>query len=417
MSQPVSSPEAILEMLSPSLRTHAQALSFLSPLGFSRLAAQHACGIRARRPAQLKGLAEAVVGAETAVPTVAQAELDNLYESLRQLSDLGVLERHEERFRMPARFRTLLSAEATGEQIQRDIISGYVDWMEKNHPDPSRMLEEESSWRLALDYSLALPELEAAAYLVGWTCAPGGYFHRRREHSTRLKLFQRIMPSLEGRRDTQTAWLSFLYASILRQLNQLDEAEAALRRSIQLADELEAIHEGGMARGELAAVCMQRHRFEEAMELYQEKMAAMQRIHDPAEFAETIGELAEALVVQQRHADALDLLEQRLGLLQTMGNLRGACLTRLALGDVLAELGRFEEAVANYRLAMPHLQEQDPRNAAVALANLGLYLSRSGKRTEALQTLEAARQGFEKLKLPQQAHEVRQLMAELRSET
>lgn len=414
MSQPVSAAESHVASLPPHLKRYAQALSFLPPLGFSTTAALHACGIRPRQAAQLAGLAESVVGSETGAPQVSQAALHALDAALEQLISLGILEKQDERYRMPARFRTLLCTDAPASTIQGDIILGYVDWMEKNRADASLMLAEESGWRLALDYSLSLPNLEAAAYLIGWTCAPGGYFHRRREHHVRLKLFQRIIPLLQQRRDTQAAWLFFLYASVLRQLNELEQAESALRHSITLADELDAIHEGGMARGELAAICMQRHRFEEAMTLYEEKMAAMQRVHDPAEFAETIGELAEALVVQQRHAEALDLMEQRLGLLQSLGDSRGACLSRLALGDVLAELLRFEEAVANYRLAMPILEALDPRNAAVAYANLGLYLSRQGKKEEALQTLELATTHFERLKLHPQAQEVRQLMAELK---
>ena len=409
---------ASLRTLPTALRSLMEALSLLPELGFSFVAAQHAAGIKPRLEARIAGLDESVYGPAEGAPLPSTAELHLLRSQLDELSARDLLQSSGETWRMRGPIRQALGVFDKQPYAVR-LAEGFAGWLEA-HPPPQAMLEEEASWRRALELALEVNALALYSWMLTLTCGPGGWFHRRRELAVAQKLIEQGLKahgypeSIQP--DPLLANILFLRGGLLRLENRLDEAAQALEDSSQVADTCKLTREFGMARGELAAIRMQQLRFDEAIPLFHEKMAAMQTAHDPAEFAETCGDLAEALVIKGEHLEALDLLEQRLGLQQAMQNPRGVALTRATLGDILADLNRFQDAVANYQLALPELEKLDPRNAAVARANMGIYQTRLGDRQGALTSFKAARAVFVQYRLTNEIQMIDGYLQDLWSE-
>lgn len=417
-SAPVESPDLAQRLagLAPEALTLLRSLSLLPELGFSFEGAQHAANVRPRKAATLSGLRESVYGAEEGAPSLSQHELQTLRSQLDAFHKIGLLQSQGDGWRMPSSVRQALG---TFDRIEhsRALIEGYASWLEAHLGDPSAMLEEEAGWRKAMSLALEAQQRELFCWMATLTCGPGGWFHRRRELGTAQTLLDSGL-TLHGYPDSYSpdpllANLLFLRAGLCRLENKLEEAIGHLEASGRIADACKLPREVGMARGELGAIYMRQLRFDEAIPLFHEKMAAMQTAHDPAEFAATCGDLAEVLVIKGEHLEALDLLEQRLGLLQAMQDSRGAAMTRLTLGDVLADLQRFGDAVENYRLALPELEKSDPRNTAVALANLGIYQSQLGDRPGAIESFQKARRIFSQYRLASEVQMVDGYLHEL----
>lgn len=404
-----------LATLDPGALTVLHACAVLAEQPITEVGLRAALGIHEKTPAKLEGIEGHLAGPATGTPEVDAEARQTLLLHRSHLLELGWLEAQGNGHRIPPTLLPLLPPPAPElrTQLELTFVVGMLEWVGRNAHQLTLLLEETSSWNLALKLAKSGGQGEEYGLLIGHLARPGGFFHRRRDMASRARLLADAVTTLAGRGDGLEAWILYLHAGLLRELGQLDQACSALERSEALSRAQKDTRAQGMALGELAAIRMLQTRFPEAIELFHGKLDAMQKVSDPREFQVTLGELTEALTVAGKLEEALTLAEQRVGLLQTMQDERTAALAGLGMGDILAEMNRFDDAILVYREAISALEGVDPRNRAVALGNLAIFQAKRNLLPDARATLKEAVEQFTQLGLKQQAAQAQAFLEEL----
>lgn len=142
-----------------------------------------------------------------------------------------------------------------------------------------------------------------------------------------------------------------------------------------------------------------------------ENLAALrlgEQVQDEQTRATAVSQLGRAARGQGDLAGALDFYRQSVALHAAVGNDRGVALGRRRCGEVLAELGKDDEAIAELEAAAESMRELgDPNQHARAVMALASLRARQGQHETAAEMLLAGLEVVESLNSPYYTAEIR----------
>lgn len=170
---------------------------------------------------------------------------------------------------------------------------------------------------------------------------------------------------------------------------QLDEAALALRRGLELAEQIGSIEEIGACLGNLAMVELERRRFDEAIAYNLRAIEEFERIGHGAGRAQTYANLAWTLLHAGEHRDALGYAERAIEAAAAIGHPLAAADAVDTLARIALDEGRVEDAVER------------------ALDAADRYLD-AGAAPQAATSLELAADAWERIGEPERARASRE---------
>tara|TARA_R110002096_G_scaffold171490_4_gene344418 strand:+ start:28054 stop:31266 length:3213 start_codon:yes stop_codon:yes gene_type:complete len=191
-----------------------------------------------------------------------------------------------------------------------------------------------------------------------------------------------------------------LLGKALSDLGQLPESEAMLHQSIEYATK--AGNDVSVASSWLALmhlVGVEREQHQEGYEMGRMARLAMSRGKaNPFRFAGVDKATAAILLREGKAAEAIELLQPLLPIYEQAEDTTELAFFLAALADAKAADARYDEAIADYRLSLAHLESvvgRDHLENVYVLNNLSVALKNSGKIAEARVALERSLAIFE----------------------
>ncbi len=191
-----------------------------------------------------------------------------------------------------------------------------------------------------------------------------------------------------------------LLGKALSDMGELTESEAILRKSIEYATV--AGNDVSVASSWLALmhlVGVERENYEDGYEMGRMAKLAMTRGRaNPFRFAVIDKATAAILLREGKAGEAIELLQPLLPLYEKSAETTELAFYLAALADAKAADARYEEAIADYRLGLAHLESvlgPDHLENVYVLNNLSVALKNVGKVAEARETLDRSLAIFE----------------------
>lgn len=184
-------------------------------------------------------------------------------------------------------------------------------------------------------------------------------------------------------------------------LGQIDHAQRAYRRALELSTRLRLHSLRGRALTGLGLVERARGRLGSAAEHFAQAHDALARVEDLAEMARTLTNLGIVRREEGRPSEALAALEQALRIRERLDDARGRSVTLEEMSLTLLQLGRHGDAARIARRAIKDAQaSSDQSREAWAQMALARALQAQGRRSEAVPVARGAistlrRLGFE----------------------
>ncbi len=187
-------------------------------------------------------------------------------------------------------------------------------------------------------------------------------------------------------------------------LGQIDRAQRAYRRALELATRLRLQGMRGRALTGLAQVERARAHPDNAADLLAQAHDALALAEDLKEMSRTLSNLGVLRREQGRLTDALASFEQALRIREQLGDVRGHSATLEEMAATLLELGRHTDAARAARRAIKEAQSVgDQAREAWAQVTLARVLRVQGRRSEAIDILRGAVSTLTRLGLDGQA--------------
>jgi tetratricopeptide (TPR) repeat protein/cellulose biosynthesis protein BcsQ len=172
---------------------------------------------------------------------------------------------------------------------------------------------------------------------------------------------------------------------VLINLRVFQEAEQTLEKSLSIKREIGDVSGQAMSTHQLGNLELSRNapaevtiaRFREAQELAEQD-------NDRLGVAISSHQLANVYARQEEYQTALEWFERAAAIHSEQNYLRGSGITQMRIGDMMERLGRVDEAVERYRLALVSAHhEGDTRNQQNLHRRLAQILLREGQTNEA----------------------------------
>jgi tetratricopeptide (TPR) repeat protein/tRNA A-37 threonylcarbamoyl transferase component Bud32 len=208
----------------------------------------------------------------------------------------------------------------------------------------------------------------------------GNVYYSRGDYGKAEQYFQQALELAErnkGRRNAARALLS---------LGSLRQAQGKADEALQYVEQALPFYEQGGYRKEVSQALLligraQRLKgdYEASLKAHQQQLQVAQQIGDMSQVALSLEGIAIVFTVQERLPEALDLYQQRYSTSQSIGDQRGMAYGLASRGEVLGQLGRYEEARALLQqasaLANQEKSGMKALSAQLHLAEAGLLLS------------------------------------------
>ncbi|MFC0429783.1 tetratricopeptide repeat protein [Kutzneria buriramensis] len=166
-------------------------------------------------------------------------------------------------------------------------------------------------------------------------------------------------------------------------------------------------------RIQLASALANLERHDEAIEENRRAVRLAELEHDEATKAAALSELADSAQGQGDLAGALSHLHQAKQIRERIGTPRAVAVGQRRIGEVLLDLGRTEEAVAEFRHAADALATLDRAQCARALTGLARAYARNGRLADARRELDEVLEITSQLGLVRYAAEAVVVLAEV----
>ena len=212
-------------------------------------------------------------------------------------------------------------------------------------------------------------------------------------------------------------------ADILQQRGETDEA-LRIRREEELPvyERLGDVRERAVTMGKIADILEQRGETDEALRTWREEVVpVMQRLGDVRNAAVAMGKIANILEQRGETDEALRIhIEERLPVAERMGDVESIAHIRFCCAQIRLQRGGLEkgerQTVVNELAESFALLKRLQRANGVAAVGplLGQCLAAVGEVDEALAVLDESADAFERLKLLDQAGQVRELQKVIR---
>lgn len=232
-----------------------------------------------------------------------------------------------------------------------------------------------------------------------------------------LEIHRLAQKGLALKPDAEEDKLPMLLANIVTQialaLLSRWKHQELFEKSVSLARATLAVTEDYRIRHRLAAALKQLAQLEEAEASYRQALELCPP-EDLKEKASIVHNLAILLSAKGKSMEALSLYEQSLQLKESIGNTKGRAATLHQLANLKAEAGEIEEAIALYQQSLA-LKESpgNPRSRAATLAMLGqLLAAERGDMNQALDCLQESLQILVALGAPE-AIQVQEMISQL----
>jgi class 3 adenylate cyclase/tetratricopeptide (TPR) repeat protein len=184
------------------------------------------------------------------------------------------------------------------------------------------------------------------------------------------------------RKDLEAQALNEL-ASAYKHQQRLDEAEEAIVRGLELAQESGSIVARAKALHSLGTLRLQRHETDRAQSVLEESRTLFAEVGDSWMVGRTLNELAWAAEQRDDDVSAERLLREAIRLLKPLEDRGALCESQRALAEVLIRRGRLEEAERVALEAIETVGEHDLSSRATTTMALGLVRAAQGRDTEA----------------------------------
>jgi predicted ATPase len=184
------------------------------------------------------------------------------------------------------------------------------------------------------------------------------------------------------RKDLEAQALNEL-ASAYKHQQRLDEAEEAIVRGLELAQESGSIVARAKALHSLGTLHLQRHETDRAQTVLEESRTLFAEVGDSWMVGRTLNELAWAAEQRGDDVSAERLLREAIRLLKPLEDRGALCESQRALAEVLIRRGRLEEAERVALEAIETVGEHDLSSRATTTMALGLVREAQGRHAEA----------------------------------
>ncbi|GLY86484.1 AfsR/SARP family transcriptional regulator [Actinoallomurus iriomotensis] len=140
----------------------------------------------------------------------------------------------------------------------------------------------------------------------------------------------------------------YMLGLILHAAFRLDESEASLRSTVELAEASGDGHIWAEALNGVGVVTFEHRRYEDAFAFFQRAADAFADLGSTECEADCLSNVARAAAELHRDKEALDTAERSLELFRALGSAVGAAKAMQFLGAILDGMGRPEEAIPHY---------------------------------------------------------------------
>jgi predicted ATPase/class 3 adenylate cyclase len=223
--------------------------------------------------------------------------------------------------------------------------------------------------------------LEVRARIAWWV---GDFETQERMGEEALEVAQRL-----DRKDLEAEALNEL-ASAYRVQGRLDEAENAIRRGLELAQESGSIVAQAHSLHLLGHLHLERRETDLGQPALEESKSLYAEVGDSWMLGRTHNSLAWAAEQRGDDVAAERMLREAIRLLTPLGDRGALCESQRALAEVLVRLGRVDEAERIALEAVETVGEHDLSSRATTKMSLGLVRAAQGKDDEAEALLEEA---------------------------
>jgi tetratricopeptide (TPR) repeat protein len=233
------------------------------------------------------------------------------------------------------------------------------------------------------------------ANLAGMALALRGEVEvRRRAFAAALPLLEEATATMQrskaARTDENVRALISL-GTTRAQLGQVDRAQRAFRRALELSTRLRLDGLRGKALTGLGLVAWTRRQLEAAVTFLTQAQEAFARVEDLHEVSRVLSNLGLVRREQGRLDEALAALEQALRIQERLDAPRDRSATLDEIAAVYLSLGRHADASRAVRRALKEAQAgRDPAREAASHVTLARVLRAQGRRGDAIETLRTA---------------------------
>ena len=206
-------------------------------------------------------------------------------------------------------------------------------------------------------------------------------------------------------------------AEVFLMHNELDRALEIYQENLKLYEQLGDHKAEAVSLYMMAAVYFQRGDLDDAIKLYEESLQLLEQVGDQQNKANVLGNMALVFELRGNFERALELHQESLRLSEQLGDIRGKAVSLSALSNVFIAKGDFqkaEEALQEsliLRQQVGHLE-----GVAFSLGKLGQVAQKRGDKTTALARYQEALSILEKLGMPRESQQVRQMIADLQGD-
>jgi tetratricopeptide (TPR) repeat protein len=205
------------------------------------------------------------------------------------------------------------------------------------------------------------------------------------------KRFETVGRDQPGYRDGMTYVCCSDRGDCLLDLGRLDEAAFAYEESIRLAEENGNERQVAVGKGQLGAVRLEQHRYEEALEAYDKARERFMSLAEPVAVAAIWNQIGRVYQGAEQPEAAEDAYRKSLAIEVRLGNIAGQAATLVNLGVLYSAQGRIEEAASfDRQAAEKYFEIRDAANEGVARSNLASRLGKLRRFDEAREEIRRA---------------------------
>ncbi len=186
-------------------------------------------------------------------------------------------------------------------------------------------------------------------------------------------------------------WALLSIGAARRQTSQIDGAQTAYQRALELATAVQLPKLRGRALTGLGVVAWTRQQLDLAVDLFSQAYAVFEEIEDLAEMGRVLNNLGLVRRAQGLYDEALSVLNTALHIREREGDVRGRSATLDELAQVLLVLNRWDEAAEAAHQAIEDAKAAgDQAREAIAQVTLGRVLRAQNSQPKAVDLLRDA---------------------------
>ncbi|MDR7481728.1 MAG: tetratricopeptide repeat protein [Armatimonadota bacterium] len=245
------------------------------------------------------------------------------------------------------------------------------------------------------DEAVTLAEQQRLPGALGAALAVRGAIHERRgEYGQAVETLERaldIMRRSKTLASEEGVWALLSLAVARWRRGELEASEAANRRALAIATDLQLPRLRGRALNNLGLLAWNRGQLDRAVELYSQAYAVFEQTEDLPEMGRVLNNLGLIRRTQGFYDEALAVLAKALRIRERQGDLRGRSATFDELARVHLALGHLDEAADAAGRAVADAQAAGDRGReAIAQVTLGRVRRAQRRWAEATEILRAA---------------------------